>query len=89
MPSPVYSKTTEAQKAAIDKFGSRAKFLGGPIVETITDLLLMWGKDCNIESVYGYGNHSGYDSSLTPTAVIPTFTQKPSHPPVMDGQEPK
>ena len=67
---PDYSKTTEAQKAAIDKFGSRAKFLGGSIVETITDLLLMWGKDCNIESVYGYGNHSGYDSSLTPTMGV-------------------
>lgn len=67
---PDYSKTTEVQKAAIDKFGSRAKFLGGPIVETITDLLLMWGKDCNIESVYGYGNHSGYDSSLTPTMGV-------------------
>ena len=67
---PDYNKTTEAQKAAIDKFGSRAKFLGGSIVETITDLLLMWGKDCNIESVYGYGNHSGYDSSLTPTMGV-------------------
>ena len=67
---PDYSKTTEVQKAAIDKFGSRAKFLGGPIVETINDLLLMWGKDCNIESVYGNGNHSGYDSSLTPTMGV-------------------
>lgn len=67
---PDYSKTTDAQKTAIDKFGSRAKFLGGPIVETINDLLLMWGKDCNIESVYGNGNHSGYDSSLTPTMGV-------------------
>lgn len=64
---PDYNKTTDAQKTAIDAFGSRAKFFGGSIVETITDLLLMWGKDSNTENVYGYGNHGGYNPALSPT----------------------
>ncbi len=67
---PDYNKNTEAQKTAVDAFGSRAKFFGGPIVETIIDLLLMWGKDCNLQSVYGNGNMNGYDSSLTPTMGV-------------------
>lgn len=64
---PCYSNTAAAEKTAIDAFGDRAKFLGGAAVETIIDLLLMWGKDCHMQGVYGNGNMSGYDSSLSPT----------------------
>ena len=67
---PDYNKTTAAQKTAIDAVGSRAKFLGGAIVETIADLLLMFGKNSNIQDVFGYGNCSGYDQSLTPTMGV-------------------
>lgn len=67
---PCYSKTTATEKAAIDAFGSRAKFFGGAIVQTITDLLIMFGKSTNSQAVYGNGNCSGYDASLTPTMGV-------------------
>lgn len=67
---PCYSKTTAAEKTAIDAFGSRAKFFGGPIVQTITDLLIMFGKSTNSQAVYGNGNCNGYDASLTPTMGV-------------------
>ena len=67
---PDYNKTTAAQKTAIDAVGNRAKFLGGAIVDTIADLLLMLGKNSNIQDVFGYGNCSGYDESLTPTMGV-------------------
>lgn len=67
---PCYSKTTAAEKTAIDAFGSRAKFFGGAIVQTITDLLIMFGKSTNSQAVYGNGNCSGYDASLTPTMGV-------------------
>lgn len=64
---PDYSKNTATQKTAIDAFGSRAKFLGGPIVETIIDLLIMFAKTTELQTAYGCGNMSGYDASLDPT----------------------
>lgn len=67
---PDYNKTTAAQKTAIDAFGTRAKFFGGAIVETIIDLLLMFGKSSDMQEVFGYGNRSGYDASLTPTMGV-------------------
>ena len=64
---PCYNNKTEAEKTAIDAFGARAKFFGGAIVQTITDLLIMFGKSTNSQAVYGNGNSSGYDESLKPT----------------------
>lgn len=64
---PCYNNATAAEKTAIDAFGARAKFFGGPIVQTITDLLIMFGKSTNSQAVYGSGNCSGYDTSLAPT----------------------
>lgn len=64
---PTYSLATAAQKTAIDAFGTRAKFFGGTIVETIIDLLIMFGKSTNTQAVYGSGNMSGYDAGLAPT----------------------
>ena len=64
---PVYSKTTAQEKTAIDAFSSRAKFLGGAIINTIHDLLILWGKTSDIQDKYGYGNCYGYDASLSPT----------------------
>ncbi len=52
---PDYGKTTDAQKTAIDAFGGRAKFLGGPIVETIIDLLIMFAKTTELQTAYGCG----------------------------------
>lgn len=64
---PCYNNATSAGKTAIDAFGARAKFFGGPIVQTLTDLLIMFGKSAESQEVYGNGNMSGYNSSLAPT----------------------
>ena len=60
---PAASNQTSAEKTAIDNFSARAKFLGGPIIGTIIDLLLMFGKDCDLQGVYGKGNQDGYDAA--------------------------
>lgn len=67
---PCYNNTCAAEKTAIDAFGARAKFLGGPIVETIIDLLIMFAKTTDLQVAYGFGNMSGYDASLTPTMGV-------------------
>jgi len=64
---PDYNKTTDAQNTAITAVGDRAKFLGGALMNTLIDLLLMFGKTSNIPEVFGTGNCSGYDESLAPT----------------------
>ena len=67
---PVYSKNAAQEKTAIDAFGARAKFFGGAIVNTLTDLLIMFGKSANTQAVYGNGNMSGYDAGLEPTMGV-------------------
>jgi hypothetical protein len=67
---PCYNNTTAQEKTAIDAVGSRAKFFGGPIINTLTDLLIMFAKTTNLQEAYGYGNSSGYDASLTPTMGV-------------------
>ena len=67
---PSYSKTTADQNTAISNFSARAKFLGGPIVETIIDILIMMAGTTNLQSVYGNGNMNGYDESLAPTMGV-------------------
>lgn len=62
---PEYRNATAAQKTAIDAFGSRARFFGGAIVETLQDLLIMWAKTTDIQSAYGKGNCSGYVNDAT------------------------
>ena len=62
---PCANNQTSAEKTAIDNFGSRAKFFGGAIVETLQDLLIMWAKTTNTQAAYGYGNCNGYDANDT------------------------
>lgn len=62
---PEKNQQTSDQKTAIDNFSSRARFFGGPIVETIVDLLMMWAKTSDLQSAYGNGNSNGYDSTDT------------------------
>lgn len=64
---PTYNNTTDKEKTAITNFSSRAAFYAGPIVETVTDLLIMFAKTTNLQEAYGYGNCSGYDASQAPT----------------------
>ena len=64
---PCYGKTTAEEYAAITAFSSRGAFLGGGIVNTIVDLLIMFAKSTNTQEAYGYGNCNGYNSSGSPT----------------------
>ena len=64
---PSYNTTTDQEYTAIQNFSARAHFLGGPIVETIIDFLIMMAGTTDLQAAYGRGNCSGYDSSLAPT----------------------
>ena len=64
---PDYGKATAAQKTAIDAFGSRARFFGGPIICTLIDLEIMFAKTTDLQTAYGKGNCSGYDASIEDT----------------------
>lgn len=64
---PSYNTTTDQEHTAIQNFSARAHFLGGPIVETIIDFLIMMAGTTDLQGAYGRGNCSGYDSSLSPT----------------------
>ena len=67
---PCYNNATAAERTAIQNFSTRAHHLGGPIVETIIDLLIMFAGTTNLQAAYGQGNCSGYDASLTPTMGV-------------------
>lgn len=64
---PVYSKTTADERTAIQAFSARAHHFGGPLVETLIDLMILFAKTTNLQAFYGNGNMNGYDASLTPT----------------------
>lgn len=64
---PGYNRTTDQEHTAIVNFGERANFFGGPFVETLIDLLIMFAKTTDIQEAYGQGNSGGYDASLAPT----------------------
>jgi hypothetical protein len=59
------TKTTAEQYTAIQTFNANAKFFGGPIVEVIIDLLMMFAKTSDMQGAYGDGNMSGYDAGDT------------------------
>lgn len=64
---PDHSNATAAQNTAITAVGNRAKFLGGAVMNTLIDLMLMFAKTSDVPAVFGAGNRSGYDGSLSPT----------------------
>jgi hypothetical protein len=67
---PAYNTTTSTERTAIQKFSSRAHHFGGPIIETLIDLMILFAKTTALQSVYGAGNCSGHDSSLSPTMGV-------------------
>ena len=67
---PSYSTTTEQEHTAIQNFSARAHFLGGPIVETIIDFLIMMAGTTDLQGAYGRGNCNGYDASQAPTMGV-------------------
>ena len=54
---------TATQNTYIKALSSRAHFLGGGFMETLIDLMMMFAKTSDLQSAYGHGNMSGYDSS--------------------------
>ena len=64
---PSYNTTAAQERTALQNFSTRAQFLGGPIVETIIDILIMMAGTTDLQSAYGKGNCSGYDASQAPT----------------------
>lgn len=64
---PSYNTSTDQEHTSIQNFSTRAHFLGGPIVETIIDFLIMMAGTTDIQGAYGRGNCDGYSSSLAPT----------------------
>lgn len=64
---PSYNTTTVQERTAMQNFSARAQFLGGPIVETIIDFLIMISGTTDLQTAFGKGNCSGYDASLAPT----------------------
>lgn len=67
---PSYSTTTDQEHTAIQNFSARAHFLGGPIVETIIDFLIMMAGTTDLQGAYGRGNCNGYDASQAPTMGV-------------------
>lgn len=72
---PSHTKTTAEQKTAITNFSASAMFFGGPIVEMIIDLLIMFAGTSNLQEAYGNGNMNGYENvspyyGVKPNAVV-------------------
>jgi hypothetical protein len=53
--TPIASNTCDQEKAIIDKFSSRAVFLGGPMLNLLRDLEYMLFKSTDIQKSAGYG----------------------------------
>lgn len=56
--TPVTSKTCEQEKAIIDRFSPKARFLGGPIMNVLRDLEYMLFKSTDIQLQAGHGRCS-------------------------------
>lgn len=57
---PDGNRTTDQQWSRISAIGTNARFLGGPLVETLVDLMIMFAKTTDLQGAYGNGNMSGY-----------------------------
>lgn len=69
--TPVASKTCAQEKAIIDAFSPRARFLGGPIMNVLRDLEYMLFKSTDIQLQAGHGRCSAGDSAgVTKNAVV-------------------
>ena len=64
-PYGVSNKNTTQEYEAITAVGTRARFFGGAIAQTLVDLMIMFAKNTNLQACYGMGNSSGYNSSDT------------------------
>lgn len=60
--TPVASKTCEQEWTLIQGFSSRARFLGGPIINVLRDLEYMLFKSTDIQKTAGYGRCNAYST---------------------------
>lgn len=70
--TPVASKTCDEEKALIDGFSSRARFLGGPIMNVLRDLEYMLFKSTDIQLQAGHGrcNAKSQSQKVVANAVV-------------------
>ena len=62
--------TCDQEKAIIDKFSSRAVFLGGPIIHVLRDLEYMLFKSTDIQATAGHGRCNAGSQKVTNNAVV-------------------
>lgn len=60
---PTHDRSVPTQKTYIDNLSPNARFFGGPIVNIISDMLMMLGKNADIQAVFGTGNCSAGDGA--------------------------
>lgn len=68
--TPVESKTCDQEKALIDGFSSRARFLGGPIMNVLRDLEYMLFKSTDIQLQAGHGRCNGGNVNVVNNNVV-------------------
>lgn len=57
--APTQNRNTDTQKTYLTNANPDTLFFGGPIVNVLADLLIMLGKNSDIQAVFGTGNMSG------------------------------
>lgn len=68
--TPLASKNCDQQKALVDGFSPRARFLGGPIMNVLRDLEYMLFKSTNIQLQAGHGRCSAGVNDVVANAVV-------------------
>lgn len=67
---PSFATTLAEERVALQNFSTRAQFLGGPIVETIIDFLMMISGTADLQTAFGYGNCGGYNSAAKNSGLL-------------------
>lgn len=68
--TPIGSKTCDQEKAIIDAFSPKARFLGGPIMNVLRDLEYMLFKSTDIQLQAGHGRCNVGNDNIVANAVI-------------------
>lgn len=68
--TPVTSKTCDMEKAIVDAFSTKARFLGGPIMNVLRDLEYMLFKSTDIQLQAGHGRSNAGNSAIVANAVV-------------------
>ena len=73
---PDYNVNTSTQNSRLTAMGSRHKFLGGPLVNTLADIEIMLCKNADVQIGLGRGNCSGYNAAATPAGTNGVLANK-------------